>query len=127
MLIEINNANKTEEFLITEALWFAKEKLLPRHKNLDIEINLKKKLDVDGNVIDGDYNRHFIMEVRKCQDRDDLLTTIFHEFTHIAQYVKGNDIFALDNCEVDYLDRWFEKEAFEMQEKLLTEFKLERF
>tara|TARA_Y100000004_G_scaffold197170_1_gene270171 strand:- start:153 stop:533 length:381 start_codon:yes stop_codon:yes gene_type:complete len=126
MLIEINNANKTEEFLITEALWFAKEKLLPRHKNLDIEINLKKKLDVDGNVIDGDYNRHFIMEVRKCQDRDDLLTTIFHEFTHIAQYVKGNDIFALDNCEVDYLDRWFEKEAFEMQERLLTEFELER-
>tara|TARA_B000000557_G_C20807185_1_gene458248 strand:- start:889 stop:1269 length:381 start_codon:yes stop_codon:yes gene_type:complete len=126
MLIEINNANKKEEFLITEALWFAKEKLLPRHKNLDIEINLKKKLDVDGNVIDGDYNRHFIMEVRKCQDRDDLLTTIFHEFTHIAQYVKGNDIFALDNCEVDYLDRWYEKEAFEMQERLLTEFELER-
>lgn len=126
MLIEINNANKKEEFLITEALWFAKEKLLPRHKNLDIEINLKKKLDVDGNVIDGDYKRHFIMEVRKCQDRDDLLTTIFHEFTHIAQYVKGNDIFALDYGDVDYLDRWFEKEAFEMQERLLTEFELER-
>lgn len=126
MLIEINNANKTEEFLITEALWFAKEKLLPRHKNLDIEINLKKKLDVDGNVIDGDYNRHFIMEVRKCQDRDDLLTTIFHEFTHIAQYVKGNDIFALAYDDVDYLDRWYEKEAFEMQERLLTEFELER-
>ena len=126
MFVEINNANNTEKLLITDALWFAKEKLLPKHKNLDIEINLKKKLDVDGNVIDGDYNRHFIMEVRKCQDRDDLLTTIFHEFTHIAQYVKGNDIFALDNCEVDYLDRWFEKEAFEMQERLLTEFELER-
>jgi len=126
MFIEINNANKTEETLITEALWFAKSKLLPRHKNLDIEINLKKKLDVDGNVIDGDYKRHFIMEVRKSQDKDDLLTTIFHEFTHIAQYVKGNDIFALDHCDVDYLDRWFEKEAFEMQERLLTEFDLER-
>ena len=126
MFVEINNANNTEKLLITDALWFAKEKLLPKHKNLDIEINLKKKLDVDAYVIDGDYNRHFIMEVRKCQDRDDLLTTIFHEFTHIAQYVKGNDIFALDNCEVDYLDRWFEKEAFEMQERLLTEFELER-
>tara|TARA_B100000287_G_scaffold122092_1_gene113882 strand:- start:10128 stop:10508 length:381 start_codon:yes stop_codon:yes gene_type:complete len=126
MFIEINNANKTEETLITEALWFAKSKLLPRHKNLDIEINLKKKLDVDGNVIDGDYKRHFIMEVRKSQDKDDLLTTIFHEFTHIAQYVKGNDIFALDYGDVDYLDRWFEKEAFEMQERLLTEFDLER-
>ena len=126
MFIDINNANKTEETLINEALWFAKSKLLPRHKNLDIEINLKKKLDVDGNVIDGDYKRHFIMEVRKSQDKDDLLTTIFHEFTHIAQYVKGNDIFALDHCDVDYLDRWFEIEAFEMQEKLLTEFDLER-
>lgn len=126
MFIEINNANKTEETLINEALLFAKSKLLPRHKNLDIEINLKKKLDVDGNVIDGDYKRHFIMEVRKSQDKDDLLTTIFHEFTHIAQYVRGNDIFALDHCDVDYLDRWFEIEAFEMQEKLLTEFDLER-
>jgi hypothetical protein len=126
MFIEINNANKTEETLINEALWFAKSKLLPRHKNLDIEINLKKKLDVDGNVIDGYYKRHFIMEVRKSQDKDDLLTTIFHEFTHIAQYVRGNDIFALDHCDVDYLDRWFEIEAFEMQEKLLTEFDLER-
>ena len=126
MFIDINNANKPEETLINEALWFAKSKLLPRHKNLDIEINLKKKLDVDGNVIDGDYKRHFIMEVRKSQDKDDLLTTIFHEFTHIAQYVRGNDIFALDHCDVDYLDRWFEIEAFEMQEKLLTEFDLER-
>ena len=126
MFIEINNANKTEETLINEALLFAKSKLLPRHKNLDIEINLKKKLDVDGNVIDGDYKRHFIMEVRKSQDKDDLLTTIFHEFTHIAQYVRGNDIFALDHCDVDYLDRWFEIEAFEMQEKLLAEFDLER-
>ena len=126
MFVEINNANKTEKLLITDALWFAKEKLLPKHKNLDIEINLKKKLDVDGYVIDGDYKRHFIMEVRKCQDKDDLLTTIFHEFTHIAQAVKGNDIFSLDHCDVNYLDRWFEKEAFEMQEKLLTEFELER-
>ncbi len=126
MIIDINNANKKEKLLITKAIWFAKDKLLPKHKNLDIEIHLKKNLDVCGNVVDGDYKRHFIMEVKKSQDKDDFLTTLFHEFTHIAQAVRGQNIFSLEYCETDYLDRPFEIEAYEMQEKLLKEFELER-
>ena len=45
---------------------------------------------------------------------------IFHEFTHIMQSVKGQDIFA--PTDVDYLERDYEIEAFEMQEKLLVDF-----
>jgi len=124
MFIEIHNANRVEKHLIEDALWFAKQKLLPRHKHLEIEIHLKKNLNVCGNVIDGDHKRHFIVEIKKYQTRDDFLTAIFHEFTHINQAVRGQNIF--DITDVEYLDRPFEIEAYKMQEQLLTEYDLER-
>ena len=78
-------------------------------------------MKVDATVdVDIDDNRYFTLRVKKSQDTDDLLTTIFHEFTHIMQSVKGQDIFA--PTDVDYLERDYEIEAFNMQEKLLLDF-----
>ena len=65
---------------------FAKQYLMPRIRILDIEISLKKNMDVDADVV-GD-EREFTMRIRKGQDRDDLLTSVFHEMVHVKQYIR---------------------------------------
>ena len=122
MLVTYFNSNKAERSLIDKALVFAKEQLLSKVRKLEIDVIMKNNMKVDATVdVDIDDNRYFTLRVKKSQDTDDLLTTIFHEFTHIMQYVKGQDIFALSD--VDYLERDYEIEAFAMQEKLLLDFK----
>ena len=122
MLVTYFNSNKAERTLIDKALVFAKEQLLSKVRKLEIDVIMKNNMKVDATVdVDIDDNRYFTLRVKKSQDTDDLLTTIFHEFTHIMQSVKGQDIFA--PTDVDYLERHHEIEAFEMQEKLLVDFK----
>lgn len=122
MLVTYFNSNKAERTLIDKALVFAKEQLLSKVRKLEIDVIMKNNMKVDATVdVDIDDNRYFTLRVKKSQDTDDLLTTIFHEFTHIMQSVKGQDIFA--PTDVDYLERDYEIEAFAMQEKLLVDFK----
>ena len=96
MLVTYFNSNKAERTLIDKALVFAKEQLLSKVRKLEIDVIMKNNMKVDATVdVDIDDNRYFTLRVKKSQDTDDLLTTIFHEFTHIMQSVKGQDIFAL--------------------------------
>ena len=121
MLVTYFNSNKAERALIDKALIFAKEQLLPKVRKLEIDVIMKNNMQSDGFVdVDIDDSRYFTLRIKKSQDTDDLITTIFHEFTHIMQSVKGQDIFA--PTDVDYLERDYEIEAFEMQEKLLVDF-----
>ena len=62
--------------------------------------------------------------MNKDLSKEDLLTTIFHEFVHIKQFIKKEygDIFAINNDEVAYLDRPYEIEAFKLEKELLEEY-----
>ena len=96
MLVTYFNSNKAERALIDKALIFAKEQLLPKVRKLEIDVIMKNNMKSDGFVdVDIDDNRYFTLRIKKSQDRDDLITTIFHEFTHIMQSVNGQDIFVL--------------------------------
>ena len=53
--------------------------LLPRHKIDEIEIESVKDLHADGDCYDVD-DESFIIRVNKDLSKEDLLTTIFHEF-----------------------------------------------
>ena len=123
MFIEFRNTNKKRQRTIEDALWFAKSYLLPRHKIDEIEIESWKNLPHDGDCYDAD-DRSFIIRVNKELSEQDLLTTIFHEFVHIKQYIKKEycDIFAISNEEVAYNDRPYEIEAFRLEKKLLEEY-----
>ncbi len=114
---DITGGTKKERSIIEEALFFAKEYLIPRIRNLDVEISLVKNMEVDADVV-GD-EREFVMRIRKGQDRDDLLTAVFHEMVHVKQYVRNEHPVFDVGCEVDYLERPWEIEAFDLQEKML--------
>ena len=124
MFIEFRNTNKKRQRTIEDALWFAKSYLLPRHKIDEIEIESWKDLPHDGDCYDAD-DRSFIIRVNKDLSKEDLLTTIFHEFVHIKQHIKkefGGDVFGISNEEVAYMDRPYEIEAFRLEKELLEEY-----
>jgi len=124
MFYSIRGGKKSEKDLVIKALWFAKDFLLPRHKNIEIEIELKKNIKCDADVVSGDEHREYIMRVRKGQTEENLLTSVFHEMVHVKQDVrKEHPLF--DCTEIPYLDRPWEKEAYELQEVMLTAFKKE--
>ena len=124
MFIEFRNTNKKKQRTIEDALWFAKSYLLPRHKIDEIEIESWKDLPHDGDCYDAD-DRSYIIRVNKDLSKEDLLTTIFHEFVHIKQHIKkefGGDVFAISNEEVAYMDRPYEIEAFKLEQEMLEEY-----
>ena len=124
MFIEFTNTNKKQQRTIEAALWFAKSCLLPRHKIDEIEIESVKGLLADGDCYDAE-DRSFIIRVNKELSKEDLLTTIFHEFVHIKQHIKkefGGDVFGICNEEVAYMDRPYEIEAFRLEKELLEEY-----
>ena len=124
MFIEFRNTNKKRQRTIEDALWFAKSYLLPRHKIDEIEIESWKNLPHDGDCYDAD-DRSFIIRVNKDLSKEDLLTTIFHEFVHIKQHIKkefGGDVFGIRNEEVAYMDRPYEIEAFRLEKEMLEEY-----
>ena len=124
MFIEFRNTNKKRHRTIEDALWFAKSYLLPRHKIDEIEIESWKDLPHDGDCYDAD-DRSFIIRVNKDLSKEDLLTTIFHEFVHIKQHIKkefGGDVFGISNEEVAYMDRPYKIEAFRLEKELLEEY-----
>ena len=124
MFIEFRNTNKKRQRTIEDALWSAKSYLLPRHRIDEIEIESVKGLQAHGDCYDSD-DRSFVIRVNKELSEQDLLTTIFHEFVHIKQFIKkefGGDIFSISNEEVAYMDRPYEIEAFELEKKILEEY-----
>lgn len=124
MLYSIRGGKKSEKELVIKALWFAKDYLLPRHKNIEIDIELKKNIKCDADVVSGDENREYIMRVRKGLKEDDLLTSVFHEMVHVKQDVrKEHPLF--DCSDIPYLERPWEKEAYELQETMLTAYRKE--
>ena len=99
MYYEITGGTKKERAIIEDGLLFAKQYLMPRIRILEVDINLKKNMEVDADVV-GD-EREFVMRIRKGQDRDDLLTAVFHEMVHVKQYVRNEFPVFETGCDVD--------------------------
>lgn len=120
MYYEIKGGSRKEKKLVEAALWFAKNELLPRIKNLEVEIVIGKHV-LDGALIGEPDEREFVMEIKKGMNEEDLITTVFHEFVHIKQYVRDEII----DCDwlLPYMERPFEIEAYKLQEELLLKFK----
>jgi hypothetical protein len=54
------------------------------------------------------------MVVLKSQDIGQMLVTLAHEMTHVKQFMKNNLSAHFDN-KIPYMERWWEKEAYEME------------
>ncbi len=110
------------EFATELTCWYI-NKELPRYKNLSVEIDLVK-LDTHG-YIDKVDNRQFLIEINKKLKGDDFITCIFHELTHMEQFLRNRLGINEDNDNIHYLDRAYEIDAYEKQEELLEEWKNE--
>ena len=73
--------------------WFLNE-YFPRHK-IDVDI-IHKGLKREGvvgycDVIEGYYRpRHFLIELQTHMDKETYIKTLFHELTHMAQWIRGD-------------------------------------
>ena len=120
MYYEISGGTKREKRLVEQAVLFAKEYLMPRIRELDVDITITKKMEVDADVV-GD-EREYEMRIRSGQDEEDLITSVFHEMVHVKQGVRG-EFPLFEQSDMDYLDRPWEIEAYDLQEKILDAYK----
>ena len=118
MLYSVIGGTKREREAVTEALWFAKDYWLPRHRKLFVDVEIAPGLQAEADCFEGDDDREYEIRVRRGLDYEDLITAIFHEFVHIKQDVlKQFPMFA--PTDIPYFDRPWEIEAYAEQEKML--------
>ena len=133
--LDIENGSSEEKALAERAFYFALEKLMPRKKNLWVTLSFVDFTDtVDGfhEYIDkGEHN----IEIQRGLDIEDLLTVVFHEMVHVRQHERGQvkekgstkiwdgvEYVDLYKSREDYMSLPWEKEAYELQEKLYDEY-----
>lgn len=78
--------------LIEAAEFFAAKLMDPRMvRNLVIDLEVRKSLDVEGECIDEDgcRNPRFFTIALKNQDLEDMIKTLAHEMVHVKQHAKN--------------------------------------
>jgi len=122
--IDTIGGNKKQRELITDVAYFCVDRLMPRMKTLEIEIQINNLKDqAVGYCMMQDDNRTFELEIDKKLDDDELITTVCHEMVHVKQYAR-NELGINDNHDGEnYYDLPYEKEAYKLQEILLEEYK----
>ena len=124
IFVDTIGGNKKQRELVNDVAYWCVNKLMPRMKKLDIEIQINNLKDnAVGYCMMQDDNRTFELEVDKKLDDDELITTVCHEMVHVKQYAR-NELGINDNHDGEnYYDLPYEKEAYELQEILLEEYK----
>ena len=122
--VDTIGGSKKQRELVNDVAYFCIERLMPRMKTLEIEIQINNLKDqAVGYCMMQDDNRTFELEVDKKLDDDELITTVCHEMVHVKQYAR-NELGINDNHDGEnYYDLPYEKEAYELQEILLEEYK----
>ena len=116
--------------------WFLRT-YFPRHKiSVEIEHKGLKREKVVGycDVVGECYRpRHFLIELQSNMDRELYLITLFHELTHVAQWIRGDLrhrygklCYSLEPVEkYEYENQPHEVEAHKMESVLFREYELQ--
>lgn len=115
---EIIGGTKSEKQLVESAFWFALKHLMPRKKNLEVEIYIKNLPEHEGNQVMIEKGYHEI-ELRRGMSEDNILTSLFHEMVHVRQSERGMYM----DFSLPYLERPFEIEAYKLQESMFEKYK----
>ena len=116
--------NRKQRELVFDVASFCFKKLIPRIKKLEIEFQLNNLKDrAVGYCMMTDDKRTFEIEVDKKLDIEEIITTVCHEMVHVKQYIRNELGINNDNHGKNYFDLPYEKEAYELQETLLKQFK----
>lgn len=129
--IEVNGSTKKKRELVEDVVYFCINRLMPRMRTLDINVNLTKIEDAEGFCCCVDP-RSFEIEIQKSLEGDDLITCVAHEMVHAWQYAVGT-LKQTTGCRdfwkgkeytgTAYSKQPWERQAYRMQEVLLEEFK----
>lgn len=109
---------------------FALKELLPRHKNIYIDICFDEEMEDCGLCVENEH-RDFTLNINPNYSLEEMEKTVFHEMVHVKQYVRGElkEVFAplhrhywkgeeVRSSEWNYMDLPWEKEAYDMEEVL---------
>lgn len=112
--------------LIERVAYFCIDQLMPRMKTLDICIDTEiGDENADGFCL-ANSKRQFEILIDGDLEGDDLVTAVCHELVHVSQISQGrlsiNERETYETVE-QYLNLWFEIEAYQLQEILLTKYK----
>jgi hypothetical protein len=106
----VEGGKKHQKELTEQVVYAVIKKLMPRLKNLEIDIKLDPRLS----------------EKTGCVLRD-FVTTIVHEMVHVKQGVRGELRELMGKqywkgrvCNKEYMEQPWEKEAYRLQDKLAT-------
>ena len=129
--VHIDGGNTAEHAMVYDAFNFAVKYLMPRKKNLSVEITLTDlEGDVDGFHCHIDKGEHEI-ELQAGLIEEDLITALFHEMVHVKQHErnelkdygirkswKGTEYISIYDTVDTYKNLPWEEEAYRLQEEM---------
>tara|TARA_Y100000992_G_scaffold148558_1_gene99023 strand:- start:1304 stop:1705 length:402 start_codon:yes stop_codon:yes gene_type:complete len=123
IFVDTIGGNKKQRELVNDVAYWCVNKLMPRMKKLDIEIQINNlKNNAVGYCMMQDDNRTYEIEVDKKLDIEEMIVTVCHEMVHVKQYARNELGINDKNDGQNYFDLPYEKEAYELQEILLKQY-----
>ena len=123
IFIDANGGKKKQRELVSQVAYFCINKLMPRLKKIEIDIQLNNIKDgAIGYCMMTDNNRTFEIEIDKKLDVKEIIKTICHEIVHVKQYVRNELGINDNNAGKDYFNLPYEKQAYKLQETLSEQF-----
>ena len=129
--LSIDGGTRKERKMAYDAVNFAIKYLMPRKKNLCVELTITDiPDDADAYHCCIEKGEHEI-EVQKGLIEEDFMTAIFHEMVHVRQHErgilkdhgvrkawKGEEYFSLFSTTDEYMALPWEEEAYRLQEEI---------
>ena len=90
--IEVTGGKKIERDLMYSLAHFCVKKLMPRKKNLLLDIDIRRNLEYNegllGGVVDTDDTNTFEMDICHTMSLRKKLLTVAHEMVHVKQFTR---------------------------------------
>ena len=126
IFVDTIGGNKKQRELVNDVAYWCVNKLMPRMKKLDIEIQINNLKDnAVGYCMMQDDNRTYEIEVDKKLVIEEMIVTVCNEMVHVKQYARNELGINDKNDGQNYFDLPYEKEAYELQEILLKQYQEE--
>lgn len=127
-VVEVIGGKAKEREIVKNTIHWCIQKLLPRVRTLEIEVELTK-CNAYGYVLCTDNHKSFEIEIRKGMKLYDIISTVCHEMVHVKQYYRKELAHAgkehtwkrKSYSDLSYADQPWEKEAFKLEEGLALE------
>ena len=106
-IVEVIGGNKTQRKIAENVVFYMIKKLMPRLRNIEIEVQLKKMNEENavGYCMMQDNRREYEIEVSKDLSIKDFVMTLCHEMVHVKQYVRNEMDDWMEDGD-DQMDDW---------------------